>query len=85
MNQTLEHYGQIDTVINSAGHGPKGDLLALTDDDWYRGMDVYFLNVVRITRLVTPIFLRQKAGTIVNISTYATFEPDASFPTSGAF
>jgi NAD(P)-dependent dehydrogenase (short-subunit alcohol dehydrogenase family) len=28
---------------------------------------------------------RQKSGAIVNISTYATFEPDAAFPTSGVF
>ena len=36
-------------------------------------------------RLVTPIMLEQKSGSIVNISTYATFEPDPLFPTSGVF
>jgi NAD(P)-dependent dehydrogenase (short-subunit alcohol dehydrogenase family) len=60
-------------------------LLELTDDDWHRGMEVYFLNVVRPTRLVTPVMQRQKAGAIVNISTFATFEPDPAFPTSGVF
>ena len=48
-------------------------------------MEVYFLNVVRPTRLVTPVMQRQKAGAIVNISTFATFEPDPAFPTSGVF
>jgi len=48
-------------------------------------MEVYFLNVVRATRLVTPIMLEQQAGTIVNISTFAAFEPDPVFPTSGVF
>jgi NAD(P)-dependent dehydrogenase (short-subunit alcohol dehydrogenase family) len=82
---TMQRWGRIDALVNSAGHGPRGPLLELTDEDWHRGLAVYFLNVVRPTRLVTPIMQRQKSGAIVNISTYATFEPDAAFPTSGVF
>ncbi len=82
---TLEAFGRIDAVANSAGHGPKGPLLDLTDEDWHLGMEVYFLNVVRMCRLVTPVMERQGHGAIVNISTYATFEPESFFPTSGAF
>ena len=48
-------------------------------------MEVYFLNVVRPTRLVTPIMQAQKSGVIINISTFAAFEPDPVFPTSGVF
>ena len=83
--RTLERWGRIDALVNSAGHGPRAPLLELTDDDWHRGMEVYFLNVVRPTRLVTPVMQRQKAGAIVNISTFAAFEPDPAFPTSGVF
>ena len=43
------------------------------------------MNVVRSTRLVTPIMQKQKSGVIINISTFATFEPDPVFPTSGVF
>lgn len=43
------------------------------------------MNVVRPTRLVTPIMQSQKSGTIINISTFAEFEPDSVFPTSGVF
>lgn len=82
---TVDKWGRIDALVNSAGHGPRAPLLDLTDDDWHRGMDVYFLNVVRPTRLVTPIMQAQKSGAIVNISTFAAFEPDPVFPTSGVF
>ena len=78
-------WGRIDAVVNSAGHGPKGDLLEISDADWQRGMEFYLLNVVRIARLVTPQMQAQKRGAIVNVSTYATFEPEAAFPTSGVF
>lgn len=85
VDQTLEKWGRIDILVNSAGHGPRGPLLELSDEDWHRGMEVYFLNVVRPTRLVTPIMQQQKSGVIINISTFAAFEPDPVFPTSGVF
>lgn len=82
---TMQRFGRIDALVNGAGHGPKGDVLDMSDADWHQGMEVYLLNVVRATRLVTPIMQAQKSGAIVNISTYATFEPEAAFPTSGVF
>jgi NAD(P)-dependent dehydrogenase (short-subunit alcohol dehydrogenase family) len=82
---TMERWGRIDAVVNSAGHGPKGPVLEITDEEWHEGMEVYLLNVVRMVRLVTPAMQKQGSGSIVNISTYAVFEPDASFPTSGVF
>ena len=69
-------------LVNSAGHGPRKPILEITDEDWHAGIDVYFLNVVRPTRLVTPIMQRQKSGSIINISTTWAFEPSAMFPTS---
>jgi NAD(P)-dependent dehydrogenase (short-subunit alcohol dehydrogenase family) len=81
----LQRWGRIDAVVNSAGHGPKGPLLQLSDADWQMGMEYYLLNVVRIARLVAPVMQRQQHGSIVNVSTYASFEPEAAFPTSGVF
>jgi len=82
---TMEKWGRVDVLVNSAGHGPRAPVLELSDDDWHTGMDVYFMNAVRPTRLVTPIMLEQGGGSIVNISTFAAFEPDPVFPTSGVF
>ncbi len=81
----LDKYGRIDVLVNSAGHGPKGDILKITDNEWIDGMETYFLNVVKASRFVTPIMKKQKNGSIINISTYAIFEPEKSFPTSGVF
>ena len=85
VDMTFSKWGKIDVLVNSAGHGPRGPILELTDEDWYKGMETYFLNVVRSTRLVAPIMQKQKSGSIINISTFAVFEPDAVFPTSGVF
>ena len=83
VDAAMAKWGRIDVLVNSAGHGPRAAVLELTDEDWHTGMDVYFLNAVRATRLVTPIMQAQKSGAIINISTFAAFEPDLVFPTSG--
>ena len=51
----MTRWGRIDALVNSAAHGPRAPVLELTDEQWHTGMDVYFLNVVRPTRLVTSI------------------------------
>ncbi|MEO0976676.1 MAG: SDR family oxidoreductase [Pseudomonadota bacterium] len=85
VEKSLDTYGRVDVLVNSAGHGPKGDILEISDEDWHRGMDYYLMNVIRPSRLVAPIMAEQGGGTILNISTFAVFEPDPMFPTSGVF
>lgn len=81
----MDRWGRIDALVNSAGHGPKGDVLEISDEDWHDGMEVYLLNAIRPARLAAPIMAAQGGGAIVNISTFAVFEPDPLFPTSGVF
>lgn len=85
VDAVLARWGRIDVLVNSAGHGPRGPLLDISDEDWHRGMDTYLLNVIRPTRLVTPVMQRLKGGTIINISTAWAFEPSEMFPTSAVF
>ena len=80
----MERFGRIDVLVNSAGHGPRAALLEITDEGWHQGFEIYFLSAVRPIRAVTPVFETQgTGGAIINITTFATFEPDPAFPTSG--
>lgn len=56
----------------------------IADEAWHLGLDMLILNVVRMARLVTPIFVEQGSGAIVNISTFSAFEPELSFPVSSS-
>ncbi|ARQ13611.1 3-oxoacyl-(acyl-carrier-protein) reductase protein (plasmid) [Rhizobium etli] len=78
----MERWGRIDALVNSAGHGPRAPVLEISDEDWHKGMEIYFLSAVRPIRLVTPIMEAQGGGAIVNISTAWAFEPSPMFPTS---
>ncbi|MBW4789547.1 SDR family oxidoreductase [Alcaligenes faecalis subsp. faecalis] len=81
----MQRWGRIDALVSSAGHGPRGPVLEISDEDWHKGMDVYFLNAVRPARLVAPVMAAQGGGAIVNISTAWAFEPAEMFPTSAVF
>ena len=78
----LARWGRIDVLVNSAGHGPRAPLLEITDEEWHKGFDVYFMNVVRAVRLVAPIMVEQGGGAIINISPAWVSEPSPMFPTS---
>jgi NAD(P)-dependent dehydrogenase (short-subunit alcohol dehydrogenase family) len=81
----MARWGRVDVLANSAGHGPRAPILEITDAQWHAGLDIYLMNVIRPTRLVTPIMQAQKSGAIINISTAWAFEPSAMFPTSAVF
>jgi len=85
VDETMKAWGRVDALVNSAGHGPRDEILKITDEQWHTGMDVYLLSAVRPARLVAPIMAAQKRGSIVNISTAWAFEPSPMFPTSGVF
>jgi NAD(P)-dependent dehydrogenase (short-subunit alcohol dehydrogenase family) len=93
----LDRYGRIDGVVNNTGRDPESyhasglpydpdldrSLIDITDEAWLFGVELYFLNVVRMARFVTPIFQGAGGGSIVNISTFAALEPRLIFPVSG--
>jgi NAD(P)-dependent dehydrogenase (short-subunit alcohol dehydrogenase family) len=80
---TMQRWGRIDVLVNSAGHGPRAPILEITDEQWHAGLDVNLLNVIRATRLVASVMVAQKSGVILNISTAWAVEPSPMFPTIG--
>ncbi|MEI1682951.1 SDR family oxidoreductase [Acinetobacter baumannii] len=85
VEQAYQKWGRVDVLVNSAGHGPRAPILEITDEQWHLGLDTYLMNVIRATRLVTPIMEKQNSGVIINISSAWTFEPSDMFPTSAVF
>ena len=77
----LDSFGSLDSVVNNTGHAPKGDLLEISDQEWYSSIDILLMNVIRISRFIVPA-MKENGGSIVNISAFGAENPSLDFPTS---
>ena len=68
IDETLEKFGRIDTVVNNAGYGLLGPFEAASDEQVRRQFDVNVFGVMNVCREIIPHFRDQKRGTIVNVS-----------------
>jgi NAD(P)-dependent dehydrogenase (short-subunit alcohol dehydrogenase family) len=75
----IQRYGRIDAVVNGSGHPESGDLLSIGDELWIEVFTMYFLSVVRMSRLVVPHMKAQGGGAFVNVSGSDVYEPSAQF------
>ncbi|CAJ0576004.1 unnamed protein product, partial [Mesorhabditis spiculigera] len=67
VSHTLDKFGQIDTLVNSAGILTSGPVLESGIDVYDRVMECNVRSLVRLTREALPHIIKQK-GTIVNVS-----------------
>ena len=47
VDRVMGAWGRVDVLVNSAGHGPRDQILKITDEQWHNGLDTYLLNVIR--------------------------------------
>ena len=64
--RTLDEFGKVDILVNSAGATKAGPFLDLDDDTWLDGFALKFHGAVRLSRLFWPE-LKESEGTVVNI------------------
>jgi short-subunit dehydrogenase len=72
IDETLGKYGRIDILVNNAGFG-RLDWLENLDPikDIQAQIDVNVMGVIQTTRLVLPVMIRQRAGSIINMCSMA--------------
>lgn len=64
----IETAGQVDVLVNNAGHGAGGLTEAFTAEQLQRILDVDLVGVHRLNRAVLPHMRKRKSGLIVHIS-----------------
>ena len=76
VDKTVERFGRIDALINSAYSG--GTFCSFEDadlDDWRKTMEVNVFGSLSLTQRVVPVMKRQGKGAIVNINTMVERKP----------
>lgn len=58
--------GHIDVLVNNAGLGGTCPVVDMTDDQWYRVLDVTLTGTFRMIRAALPHMMERRGGSIVN-------------------
>lgn len=79
VRRVADRHGRIDAIANVAGDAPLLPIERVTADIWRRCIDTNLSAIVDMTAAVWPVFRRQQAGTVVNVSSLASFDPFPGF------
>ena len=66
--RVAENYGRLDILVNNAGITRDQLLLRMSVEDWNLVMEVNLRSVFNYTKAFAPMMMRQRAGSIINIS-----------------
>jgi 3-oxoacyl-[acyl-carrier protein] reductase len=84
VNQTAQHFGRLDIIVNNAGGPPPGEFMKFTDADWNNAFQLSLMNTVRMTREAVPHMRKVGGGRVINITSYSVKEPIAGLVLSNA-
>ncbi len=65
---TISKYGKIDVIFNNAGLMPNSPLSEFRTDEWDEMIDVNLKGCFNLIRFVSPYMIRQKSGSIINMT-----------------
>ena len=68
IDETLNHFGKIDILINNAGRTADNLLIRMTDEEWDKVIETNLRSTFLFTRAALRPMLRQRYGRIINIT-----------------
>ena len=85
VEQTLEHFGRIDILINNAGTIRRAPAIDYSEDDWATVIEVNLSSVFRLSQLVGKQMIENgRGGKIVNIASLLSFQGGITVPAYAA-
>lgn len=68
VQNVVADFGRVDILINNAGITRDGLLMRMSESQWDEVMDTNLKSAFNMTRAMAPIMMKQRSGSIVNIS-----------------
>lgn len=68
IDEVLERYGRLDVLVNNAGITRDGLVMRMKEEDYDAVVDINLKGTFNMCRHVASVMLKQKSGTIINMS-----------------
>jgi 3-oxoacyl-[acyl-carrier protein] reductase len=68
VEQVVADFGRVDILVNNAGITRDSLLMRMTEEQWDMVITVNLKSVFNFTKAVQPVMLRQRVGSIINLS-----------------
>lgn len=68
VGKIVQDFGRIDVLVNNAGITRDTLLMRMTEEQWDLVINVNLKSVFNFTKAVQPVMLKQKSGSIINMS-----------------
>lgn len=77
IEEVVSDFGKIDAIVNNAGITRDGLLMRMTEENWDDVMNVNLKSVFNITKCALKTLLKQRYGSIINMSSVVGIEGNA--------
>lgn len=68
VNEIVKEFGKIDILVNNAGITKDGLMMRMTEQQWDAVINVNLKSAFNFIHACTPVMMRQKSGSIINMS-----------------
>ena len=77
IENVVADFGRLDILINNAGITKDGLLMRMTEEQWDAVLNVNLKSVFNLTKAATKVMMRQKYGSIVNMTSIVGIKGNA--------
>ncbi len=78
VDEVVADFGRIDVLVNNAGITKDGLIMRMTEAQWDAVINVNLKSAFNYIHAVTPVMMRQKGGSIINMSSVVGVSGNAS-------
>jgi 3-oxoacyl-[acyl-carrier protein] reductase len=68
VNEIVKDFGQVDILVNNAGITRDGLMMRMSEQQWDSVIGVNLKSAFNFIHALTPVMMKQKAGSIINMS-----------------
>lgn len=75
VQETVNAFGSLDILITNTGGSAHGSIDVLNEEQWQKGIDLYFMSHVRLMKSALPYLKKSDSASVLTITSLAAKQP----------